>query len=270
MAALAARVPGGTCGCTSAWPSFLPWAQACSWAPNVVRCLQAWGLQKPCSGGSVFLSGCGCAAPSRCHELAVLPLGRHGDYERYGAAYATIHRGGSAACCTGVQRYRCPAVYQGWPLNPSRRQPRGPSHSGGETVVSVRTSQGKEIEGDAHSLALMACGAARARNCWDYQGPACDRHLAYRAWCGKPLPKALRAASRPGWGHGCRVVTVPRAAGRVAGTWLPSCKALRLRTLETWDHDANARATWNLRCRAPAPRCNAVHGVEAAGVAGAC
>ena len=49
-----------------------------------------------------------------------------------------------------MQRYLDAQLCQGLAIESfTGRQPRGPGHSGGETVVSVRTSQGQRDEGDA-------------------------------------------------------------------------------------------------------------------------
>ena len=59
--------------------------------PNVVRRLQAWGLQQPLQAVAAFPSRLQVRNAVSGKELAVLPLGPTA-VQRYGAAYATIHR----------------------------------------------------------------------------------------------------------------------------------------------------------------------------------
>jgi len=59
--------------------------------PNVVRRLQAWGLQQALQAVAAFPGRLQVRNAVSGRELAVLPLGPTA-VERYGAAYATIHR----------------------------------------------------------------------------------------------------------------------------------------------------------------------------------
>ena len=117
--------------------------------PNVVRCLQAWGLQKALQQVAAFPERLQVRCALSGAELGVLPLGRTA-VQRYGAAYATIHRADLHGLLhTGVQRYTDAQLYQGLAIESFTDASRAaPVIPGGETVVSVRTSQGKEIEGD--------------------------------------------------------------------------------------------------------------------------
>ena len=59
--------------------------------PNVVRRLQAWGLQQPLQAVAAFPSRLQVRNASSGADLGTLPLGARA-VERYGAPYATIHR----------------------------------------------------------------------------------------------------------------------------------------------------------------------------------
>ena len=59
--------------------------------PNVVRCLQAWGLQKALQQVAAFPDKLQVRSALSGQELGTLALGRTA-VQRYGAAYATIHR----------------------------------------------------------------------------------------------------------------------------------------------------------------------------------
>ena len=59
--------------------------------PNVVRRLQAWGQQQPLQAVAAFPARLQVRSAASGRELAVLPLGATA-VERYGAAYACIHR----------------------------------------------------------------------------------------------------------------------------------------------------------------------------------
>ncbi len=220
--------------------------------PNVVRCLQAWGLQKALQQVAAFPDRLQVRCALSGAELGVLPLGRTA-VQRYGAAYATIHRADLHGLLhTGVQRYTDAQLYQGLAIeyftDASRAAPVIP---GGETVVSVRTSQGKEIEGDALIGADGLWSRTRTQ-LLGYQAPRVTGHLAYRALVRQSaLPKALRTQHVTAWlGPRLHMVQYPVRRGELQNL-VVIVQGPAPQNLETWT-TTPTRATWNSRCRAPA------------------
>ena len=121
--------------------------------PNVVRRLQAWGLQQRLQAVAAFPTQLQVRCALSGRELAVLPLGAQA-VQRYGAAYATIHRADlQALLLAAVQESAEVQLNLGLSID---------GYTQGDGVVLVRTSAGKEVEGDA----LTASGAAPAPSCW--------------------------------------------------------------------------------------------------------
>ena len=153
--------------------------------PNVVRRLQAWGLQQPLQAVAAFPSRLQVRNAVTGRELAALSLGATA-VERYGAAYATIHRADlhgvlltAVTESTDVQLNLEQAIERFMP---------------DDGVVTVRTSRGKEVEGDA----LIGADGLWSRTRTQLLGAVAPRvtgHLAYRALVPQQaLPGALRTA----------------------------------------------------------------------------
>lgn len=234
--------------------------------PNVVRCLQAWGLQKALQQVAAFPDRLQVRCALSGAELGVLPLGRTA-VQRYGAAYATIHRADLHGLLhTGVQRYTDAQLYQGLAIESFTDASRAaPVIPGGETVVSVRTSQGKEIEGDALIGADGLWSRTRTQ-LLGYQAPRVTGHLAYRALVRQSaLPKALRTQHVTAWlGPRLHMVQYPVRRGELQNL-VVIVQGPAPQNLETWDHDANARDLEFVLQGTCTALQHAVHGVEAAG-----
>src|SRR5690606_38821810 len=116
-------------------------------------------------------------------ELAVLPLGTTA-VERYGAAYATIHRADlHGLLLSAMAKY----TETQWHLDHAID-----SFADADGVVTVRTSRGKQVEGDA----LIGADGLWSRTRAQLLGavpPRVTGHLAYRALVPQhALPHALR------------------------------------------------------------------------------
>jgi salicylate hydroxylase len=199
--------------------------------PNVVRRLQAWGLQKPLQAVAAFPTRLQVRNAVSGQELAVLPLGPTA-VERYGAAYATIHRAdlhglllAAVAGAADVQLNLGLAIDQFVP---------------GDGVVTVRTSRGKEVEGDA----LIGADGLWSRTRTQLLGDAAPRvtgHLAYRALVPQQaLPEALRTGQVTAWlGPRLHAVQYPVRRGDLQNL-VVIVQGPAPQDLENWDHAANA------------------------------
>ncbi len=158
--------------------------------PNVVRRLQAWGLQQRLQAVAAFPTQLQVRCALSGRELAVLPLGAQA-VQRYGAAYATIHRADlQALLLAAVQESAEVQLNLGLSID---------GYTQGDGVVLVRTSAGKEVEGDALIGADGLWSRTRTQLLADGP-PRVTGHLAYRALARQgALPKRLRTAQITVW-----------------------------------------------------------------------
>jgi len=224
--------------------------------PNVVRRLQAWGLQQPLQAVAAFPGRMEVRSALHGGCLATLPLGAT-VVERYGAAYATIHRADLHGLLLealhdhpGVQLHLGCAIER---------------HAEAEGAVQVRTSLGKEVEGDALVGAdglwsrtrqqLLADGAPR------YSG-----HLAYRALVPQAaLPPPLRTTQVTAWlGPRLHVVHYPVRRGEMQN-FVVIVHGPAPESLESWDHAANAADLESALAGTCTALQDVVRGVAAAG-----
>lgn len=197
--------------------------------PNSVRCLQAWGLQKPLQAVAAFPERLLVRSALTGQALAELPLGDTA-IARYGAAYATVHRADLHALLRQALAAQ-PAVQ----LHP------GTAIAGyfeADGVVRVRTAAGREVEGDALVGADGLWSAVRQQLLGD-GAPRFSGHLAYRALVPQAgLPKRFRTAQITAWlGPRLHAVQYPVRRGEqqnliviVHGAAPPD--------LQDWDHNA--------------------------------
>ena len=198
--------------------------------PNVVRRLQAWGLQQALQSVAAFPTRLQVRSALSGKELGVLPLGAAA-VDRYGAAYATMHRAdlhgvllAAVSQCTQTQLHLGQSIER---------------FVDADEVVTVRTSRGKEVEGD---------GLIGADGLWSLTrnqllGGAAARvtgHLAYRAMVPQQaLPKALRTAQVTAWlGPRLHVVQYPVRRGELQNL-VVIVQGPAPSNLESWDHSAN-------------------------------
>jgi len=199
--------------------------------PNVVRSLQAWGLQAPLQAVAAFPTRIAVRCALSGAQLAALPLGAEA-VQRYGAAYATVHRADLHALLEGGVRQ-----YPGVHLNLGEAIE---SYRESEGAVTVRTHSGKLIEGDA----LVGADGVRSRLRAQLLGdgpPRVTGHLAYRLVVPQAaLPAGLRTAEVTAWmGPRLHVVQYPVRRGELQNV-VAIIEGPAPADLDTWDHGANA------------------------------
>ena len=175
--------------------------------PNVVRRLQAWGLQRPLQDVAVFPGRLQVRSALTGQALAAMPLGSTA-VERYGAAYATIHRADlHGLLLAAVSKYTDTQFHLDHAID---------RFTDAEGVVTVRTSRGKEVEGDALVGADGLWSRTRTQLLGE-QRPRVTGHLAYRALVPQhALPKALRTSDVTAWlGPRLHVVQYPVRRGEL-------------------------------------------------------
>ena len=199
--------------------------------PNVVRRLQAWGLQRPLQAVAAFPERLQVRSARSGRELGVLPLGAEA-VQRYGAAYATIHRADLHDLLrTAVQGRESVQVKLNLGIV---------GHTEADGAVLVRTSQGKEVEGDALVGADGLWSATRTRLLGDGP-PRVSGHLAYRALVPQAaLPPALRTRQVTAWlGPRLHAVQYPVRRGELQNL-VVIVQGAAPSDLQGWDHAANA------------------------------
>ena len=200
-------------------------------SPNVVRCLQAWGLQKPLQAVAAFPERLRVRCATSGAVLAALPLGAD-MVQRYGAAYASIHRGDLHALLrAAVDQESSVQINAGQAIS---------SYTEADGAVLVRTSQDREIEGDALIGADGLRSTVRAQLLGD-GAPRVSGHLAYRALVVQSaLPAALRTNEVTAWlGPRLHAVQYPVRGGELQNI-VVIIEGPAPRDLENWDHAANA------------------------------
>ena len=199
--------------------------------PNVVRRLQAWGLQQSLQSVAAFPTRLQVRSAVSGKELGAMPLGATA-VDRYGAAYATIHRADLHGVLLAAVS-QCPQTQ----LHLGQSIERFLDADG---VVTVRTSRGKEVEGDA----LIGADGLWSRTRTQLLGAAAPRvtgHLAYRAMLPQhALPQALRTAQVTAWlGPRLHAVQYPVRRGELQNI-VVIVQGPAPQNLEDWDHNANA------------------------------
>lgn len=200
-------------------------------SPNVVRCLQAWGLQAPLQAVAAFPERLQVRCATSGQVLATLQLGAD-MVQRYGAAYASIHR-------ADLHALLLDAVGQEDSVQLNRGQAIS-SYTEAEGAVLVHTSQGKEIEGDALIGADGLRSSIRAQLLNDGP-PRTSGHLAYRALVPQSaLPAALRTTQVTAWlGPHLHAVQYPVRGGELQNI-VVIIEGPAPSDLDNWDHAANA------------------------------
>ncbi len=198
--------------------------------PNVVRRLQAWGLQKPLQQVVALPGSLRVRSAVTGRQLAQMALGQDA-VQRYGAAYATIHRADLQQLLReGLQSYEGVHLNLGQPLE---------AFSEADGVVTVRTRAGKLIEGDA----LVAADGVRSVLRQQLLGdgpPRVTGHLAYRALVRQAqLPKRLRATDVTAWlGTRMHAIQYPVRRGELQNL-VVIIQGPAPQDLAHWDHAGN-------------------------------
>ncbi|HEX5285886.1 MAG TPA: FAD-dependent monooxygenase, partial [Polaromonas sp.] len=198
--------------------------------PNVVRVLHGWGLEAELARVAAFPPRLQVRDAVTGRELGVLRLGERA-VQKYGAPYATIARADLHGLLLEAVQAR----------GNVRLNLNSPLASFVETgpVVTLRTTEGLEVEGDA---LIGADGLwSRVREQLLHDGPPrVTGHLAYRAMLPQTsLPERLRSQQVTAWlGPRLHVVQYPVRGGE----WLNVVAIVQGRVeddLQSWDHSAN-------------------------------
>lgn len=200
-------------------------------SPNVVRCLQAWGLQAPLQAVASFPERLRVRCATSGDTLATLPLGAD-MVQRYGAAYATIHRADLHALLLSALDQEANVQ-----INLSQAIL---GYTETDSAVLIHTSLGKDIEGDALIGADGLRSKIRAQLLGDGQ-PRVSGHLAYRALLPQSaLPEALRSNEVTAWmGPQLHAVQYPVRGGELQNL-VVIIEGPPPGDLDHWDHAANA------------------------------
>ena len=256
-AALAAGLAGAEVRLFERAPVFTEVGAGVQLGPNVVRCLQAWGLQKALLAAAAFPQALVSRNAMTGEPLARLALGADA-VQRYGAAYATIHRSDLHQLLLAATRLQA-----GVHLNLGCAVD---THEDDGNVVTITTAQGKKIEGDA---LIGADGVwSRTRQHLLHDGPPrTTGHLAYRALVRQAdLPAGLRTDVITAWmGPRFHAVQYPVRAGDLQNLVI-IIEGPAPDDLHNWDHAANTHDLVHVLRGAHHHLLDLVQGVAAAGV----
>jgi salicylate hydroxylase len=212
-------------------PAFSEVGAGIQLGPNVVRLLHGWGLQDALARVAAFPDRLQVRDAMSGRELGVLPLGERA-LQKYGAPYATIHR----ADLHDLLLQAVQAQGKVW-LNRSSCLA---SYADDGRVVTLKTTEGMEVEGDA---LIGADGLwSRVRELLLNDGPPrVTGHLAYRAMLPQAsLPQRLRSQQVTAWlGTRLHLVQYPVRGGE----WLNVVAIVHGQVrgdLQSWDHSTNA------------------------------
>ncbi len=199
--------------------------------PNVVRRLQAWGLQQPLQAVAAFPPRLRVRCALSGAELAQLPLGAQA-VQRYGGAYVTIHR-------ADLHTLLLAAVQQEGEVHLNLEHPID-SYREADGAITVRAGGKKIIEGDA----LIGADGLRSQVRSQMLGAAAPRstgHLAYRVVVPQAaLPERLRTQEVTAWlGPRLHVVQYPLRGGALQNL-VAIIEGPAPADLDDWDHSANA------------------------------
>ena len=217
--------------------------------PNSVRCLQAWGLQRGLQAVAAFPERLQIRSALTGAVLGELALGADA-IARYGAAYATVHRADLHSLLRDAVTRRGQdaqvRVHTGCALE---------RYAEVDGAVRLRTSAGKELEGDALVGADGLWSTVRQQLLGD--GPArFSGHLAYRALVPQGgLPRRMRTAQVTVWlGSRLHAVQYPVRRGEMQNL-VVIVQGPAPRDLQSWDHSANSAQL----SAALAGSCSALH-----------
>ena len=201
--------------------------------PNVVRRLQAWGLQQPLQQVVALPQQLVARSARDGQVLASAPLGQS-MVERYGAAYVTIHRADLHSVLYQVAQERADIF-----INPGQEVL---ELLGTERVTTIRTSSHKVIEGDALMLADGVWSKLRGVVLGDTTAPRVSGHLAYRALLPMAeIPVGWRSNEVTVWlGARMHAVHYPVRRGEMMNI-VVIIEGPAPQNLEHWDHAGNAQ-----------------------------
>lgn len=202
--------------------------------PNVVRRLQAWGLQKALQQVVALPQQLVARSGINGKVLASAPLGQS-MVERYGAAYVTIHRADLYGVLHQAAQQRADIF-----INPGQEVS---ELLGTERVTTIRTSANKVVEGDALMLADGVWSKLRGPLLGDSSRPRVSGHLAYRALLPMTdVPVGWRSNEVTVWlGPRMHAVHYPVRRGEMMNI-VVIIEGPAPQDMEHWDHAANAQA----------------------------
>ena len=202
--------------------------------PNVVRRLQAWGLQKALQQVVALPQQLVARSGINGKVLASAPLGQS-MVERYGAAYVTIHRADLHGVLHQAAQQRADIF-----INPGQEVS---ELLGAERVTTIRTSTNKVVEGDALMLADGVWSKLRGPLLGDSSRPRVSGHLAYRALLPMAdVPVGWRSNEVTVWlGPRMHAVHYPVRRGEMMNI-VVIIEGPAPQDMEHWDHAANAQA----------------------------
>ncbi len=227
--------------------------------PNVVRCLEAWGLGGPLRAVASFPDRLQVRGAPDGRVLGELDLGAFAG--RYGAAYATVHRADLHALLLAAVR-GLPAVRLH--LDHALAQ-----HTQDRSSVAVRLLRGDGAEVLVESDVLLGADGLRSRVRAALLAEAAVRpagHLAYRAVAHQRLlPAALRSQQVTVWlGPRLHVVHYPLRGGELLNV-VAICHGQPPQDLEHWDHAIHAAELQAVLAGTCAPLQELVRAVPEAG-----
>jgi len=200
--------------------------------PNVVRRLQAWGLQKSLQAVAAAPEALQVRSALTGQALARMPLGSAA-VERYGAAYLTIHR-------ADLHQLLLTALREDADVHLNLAQTID-HYREADGVVTVRDQAQKLIEGDALVCADGVHSRLR-RQMLNDGPPQATGHLAYRAMVRQAeLPQRLRTQQVTAWlGPRLHVIQYPVRRGELQNL-VVIVQGPAPADMERWDHAANAQ-----------------------------
>lgn len=237
-------------------PAFSEVGAGVQLGPNVVHCLQGWGLQRSLQAVAAFPERLQVRCARTGVELAAMSLGQQ-TVKRYGAAYATVHRADlHQMLLAAVQELGACQLNLG--LGAER-------HLQEQGAVHICTSKGKEVEGDALVGADGLWSRTRVQLLGD-GAPRSTGHLAYRALVPqRALPSGQRTSKVTVWlGPRLHVVQYPVRGGELQNL-VVIVHGPAPQDLENWDHSANAADLDDALSNTCSALQDAVRGVVAAG-----
>lgn len=200
--------------------------------PNVVRRLQAWGLQAALQAVVATPQRLRVLSARTGQELAQAPLGES-MVQRYGAAYVTIHRADLHQLLQQAAQERAGVyVHAGQQVQSVTSQ---------DEVVGICTSSHSCVEGDALLLADGVWSQLRAQVLGDASRPRVSGHLAYRALLPMAeVPAQWRQQDVCAWlGPRLHAVHYPVRRGEMLNV-VVIVQGPAPEDMTSWDHAANA------------------------------
>lgn len=225
--------------------------------PNVVRRLQAWGLQRSLLDVAAVPSELRVRSAWSGAQLACMPLGA-AMVQRYGANYLSIHRADLHEVLLKAVSDRAEMhLNVGQAVESLVQTPQ---------VVTITTSSRKTVEGDALIAADGVWSSLRAQLLQDGSATPTG-HLAYRAVVPQAqLPKGLRSQGVTTWlGPHMHVVQYPVRRGELLNI-VAIIEGPAPANMQEWDHAANAADLEQAVARYCTPLQDLIRAVPAAGV----